>query len=95
LALATLASFVAVADTVRGAARHTLHAATSSTASHRLAPDFTLATPDGQGLRLSSYRGKSYFDFWATWCDPCREEIPHFVELQQKYGDRSLQTIGV
>lgn len=34
-------------------------------------------------------------DFWATWCDPCREEIPHFVELQQQYGSKGLQIIGV
>ena len=34
-------------------------------------------------------------DFWATWCSPCREEIPHFVQLQEKYRDRGLQVIGV
>jgi thiol-disulfide isomerase/thioredoxin len=34
-------------------------------------------------------------DFWATWCVPCREETPHFVELQEKYKDRGLQIIGV
>ena len=34
-------------------------------------------------------------DFWATWCDPCRAETPHFVELEQKYADRGLQVIGV
>jgi thiol-disulfide isomerase/thioredoxin len=34
-------------------------------------------------------------DFWATWCDPCREEIPHFVELQKKYRDQGLQIVGV
>jgi thiol-disulfide isomerase/thioredoxin len=34
-------------------------------------------------------------DFWATWCVPCREEIPHFVELQDKYRDQGLQIIGV
>lgn len=61
-----------------------------------LAPDFTLPQLDGQDLRLSSYRGKVVLlDFWATWCDPCREEIPHFVELQQKYGNQGLQIIGV
>jgi cytochrome c biogenesis protein CcmG/thiol:disulfide interchange protein DsbE len=72
------------------------HAATPATREHPLAPDFTLPQLDGHNLRLSSYRGKVVLlDFWATWCDPCREETPHFVELQQKYGDRGLQIIGV
>jgi thiol-disulfide isomerase/thioredoxin len=62
----------------------------------RLAPDFTLPQLDGQKLTLSSYRGKVVLlDFWATWCVPCREEIPRFVELQKEYGDRGLQIIGV
>jgi peroxiredoxin len=62
----------------------------------REAPDFTLPQLDGGQLRLSSYRGKVVLlDFWATWCVPCREETPHFVEMQQKYGDHGLQIIGV
>ena len=73
-----------------------LYSRTHRTTSVRVAPDFTLPQLNGQQLTLSSYRGKVVLlDFWATWCDPCREETPHLVELQQKYGDRGLQIVGV
>lgn len=63
---------------------------------HPPAPDFTLLQLDGQPLTLSSYRGQVVLvDFWATWCLPCREEIPHLIQLQDKYGVRGLQIIGV
>lgn len=49
------------------------------------APDFTLTDLDGQSVTLSSLRGKVvYLDFWATWCPPCREALPHTQELAQR-----------
>src|SRR5258707_15077086 len=59
------------------------------------APDFKLDTLDGKLLSLSASHGKVILlNFWATWCGPCRAEIPDLIELQAKYKDR-LQIIGL
>jgi thiol-disulfide isomerase/thioredoxin len=60
------------------------------------APDFTLESLDGKTMRLSDFRGKAVLlNFWATWCVPCKIEMPWFVELQRQYGTQGLQIVGV
>jgi thiol-disulfide isomerase/thioredoxin len=63
------------------------------------APDFqlvSLSDPSGKLVKLSDLRGKGVLlNFWATWCDPCKIEMPWFMEFQKKYGDQGLQVLGV
>ena len=62
----------------------------------RLAPDFTLADLEGNPVSLSDFQGKAVFiNFWATWCPPCRAEMPEIEDLHQKYKDQDVAVIGV
>jgi thiol-disulfide isomerase/thioredoxin len=60
------------------------------------APELTLKDLDGKDISLAQYRGKVVLvNFWATWCEPCKVEIPELIELQQKYGAKGFTVIGV
>ena len=60
------------------------------------APVWELKDPDGKLVKSSDFDGKVVIlDFWATWCPPCKAEIPGFIELQKRYGEKGLVVVGV
>ena len=59
-------------------------------------PELTLKDLDGKDVSLSEYKGKVVLvNFWATWCEPCRVEIPWLIEMQKKYGDKGFVILGI
>ncbi len=60
------------------------------------AKDFVAPSPDGKPVKLADYRGKAILlNFWATWCPPCREEMPAMERLFQRYKDKGLIVLAV
>src|SRR5712692_766059 len=64
--------------------------------SRKTASDFTLSDSKGASVKLSAYKGRVVLlDFWATWCEGCKVEIPWYMEFQKKYKESGLSVVGV
>lgn len=90
--LCTVAALALLGGPVVAKAPQTL----TPVADRPLAPPFDLKGPEGEAIRLEDFRGKPLIvNFWATWCPPCREEIPEFIDMQKQYADNNLQIVGI
>ncbi len=98
LILVTLIAIIAFALVANRATRVPATRAVNAKQENRPAtsPDFTLKDLEDHDVSLSQFKGKVVLvNFWATWCGPCRIEIPWLVELQSKYAARGFTVLGV
>ena len=93
---ATLSSFAAASRRAAWLAVLAAGTAMAAIAPSSTAPDFTLHTMNGPNMRLQEQRGKVVMiNFWATWCGPCRQEMPHLDRLYDKYKSSGFVLMGI
>src|SRR5713101_7093343 len=84
-----------VSSTSRGRSG-TLPGGKTDTSGKPVAPNFTLKDMNGADVSLEQYKGKVVLvNFWATWCGPCKVEMPWLIEFQQKYADKGFTILGI
>lgn len=96
LIVATVAALAAAVYLADRAWIKSGRSATRGTSAPTAVPDVTLQDLEAKDVTLSQYKGQVVLvNFWATWCGPCRIEIPWLIEFQKKYGPRGFTVLGV
>ncbi|MFC1915334.1 TlpA family protein disulfide reductase [Chloroflexota bacterium] len=91
-----LASMLLLAPVVAGCSSPSPDQDTQGPAIGKLAPDFQLSDLDGQPISLGDFRGKPVLlNFWASWCGPCRAEMPFIQQIYEEWSDRGLVVLTV